>query len=784
MSSVGRANSYVGHPIKRREDRRLLLGRGHYVADIKREGMLSMAVLRATSAHARIVSIDTSEVRALPGVEAVLTFADIKDLVGQLPCTDLGPDTLPALHDVLAREVVRYVGEPIAVVVASDAYAAEDALESFVVDYEDLPVVLDPVAACEKDAPLLYPQFETNRVNTWSQDVGHVEAALASAHKVYEETFRIHRYGAIPMETRGVIAEVDPISGRLTLWTSTQAPHQARTLLSQVLSLPESHIKVVAPDVGGGFGGKLGFYPEEVLAPILAMRLGRPVKWVEDRREHMLSSTQAREQVHHVRLAVDENSVVTGIDVESWTNNGAALQSTGLTPSSIFSAMLRGPYRIPNYRARSHAVVTNKTPLGVYRGAGHPQAAFVMERMMDIVALDRGLDRADFRRLNMLTPDELPSDRGTDIVAAGHVEYDTGDYPTCMQMALDLIDYTGFADEQVRARDEGRYLGLGFACYVEETSIGPYEAADVKVDPQGKVTVRTGATSSGQGHITAFSQLVAEEFDIPIADVTVLSADTDVVTDGVGSFASRSGAIGGAAARMGARRVREKAMRVAAHVLEISVDDLEWVNGGAQARGVPSQRRSLGELATLASAWNEPVPNEANFNLEDHHRHQVPGISFANATHAAVVEVDRNTGELKVLRYAVVHDCGTVINPLIVEGQVHGGVAQGLGGSLLEEFAYDDRGQPLCTTFMDYLLPTAFDIPHMDTDHLESPTHLNPFGMKGAGEGGAVGSPAALVNAIADALRPWDIHVADDGPFAPSRIHSLMGDVVPNGAAR
>lgn len=778
MSNVDKAASYVGQPIKRREDRRLLLGRGYYLADIKRENMLSMAVLRSTSAHARIMSIDTSDVLAMPGVAAVLTYADIKDSVTNLPCIDLGPDSKLATHGVLAGEVVRYVGEPIAVVAASDAYAAEDALEAFVVEYEDLPVVLDPELASHDDAPLLYPEFGTNVINTWPQDVGDVDGAFAAADKIYEETFRIHRYGAIPMETRGVIAEVDPISGRLTLWTSTQAPHLVRTFLAGVLSLPESHIKVVAPDVGGGFGGKLGFYPEEVLAPMLAMRLGRPVKWVEDRREHMLSSTQEREQIHHVRAAVDKNSIVTAVDAESWTNNGAALQTTGMSPASIFSAMLRGPYRIPSYRARSHSVVTNKTPMGVYRGAGHPQAAVVMERMMDIIARDRGLDRAEFRRANMLTPEELPSDRGTDIVLAGHVEYDTGDYPKCMDMALDLVDYAGFADEQTRAREEGRYLGLGFACYVEETSIGPYEFADVKVDPQGKITVRTGATSAGQGHVTAFSQLVAEEFDVPMGDVTVLAADTDLVPDGIGSFASRSGAIGGAAARMGARRVREKAMRVAAHVMEISVADLEWVSGGAQVRGAPDQRRSLGELATLASAWSEPIPDEATFNLEDTHRHQVPGISFANATHAAVVEVDPGTGELKILRYSVVHDCGTVINPLIVEGQVHGGVAQGLGGSLLEEFAYDDRGQPLCTTFMDYLLPTVYDIPFMATDHLESPTPLNPFGMKGAGEGGAVGSPAALVNAIANALEPWDVHITHDGPFSQSRIHGMLHPVV------
>ncbi len=521
----------VGRPIKRREDRRLLRGRGHYVADVNRDAMLSMAVLRSTSAHARIIEIDASEVLALPGVAAVLTYADIDGQVGLLPCSDLQPDSKPALQTVLANGVVRYVGEPVAVVVAQDAYAAEDALESFIVEYEELPVVLDPVAACEDGSALLFPDFGTNKVSTLNQDVGDIEAALASADKVYTETFKIHRHGAVPLETRGVVAEEDPVTGRVTVWTSTQNPHRVRKFLTGVLNLPESRIRVIAPDVGGGFGAKLGFYPEEALAPILAMRLGRPIKWIEDRREHLLTATHAREQVHKVSVAVDRDSVVTGIDIESWTNNGSAMQTTGTSVASITSAMLRGPYRIPNYRARSHSVVTNKTPLGVYRGAGQPQAVFVMERLMDIIADDRGLDRAEFRRTNMLTPDELPSDRGTAIVLAGKVEYDTGDYSKCMDMALDLVGYAGFAEKQAHARSEGRHLGLGMACYVEETAIGPYEAADLKVDPQGKIVVRTGATSSGQGHATAFSQLAAEEFDIPLEDVTVLAGDTDIVPE-------------------------------------------------------------------------------------------------------------------------------------------------------------------------------------------------------------------------------------------------------------
>lgn len=773
---------YVGGAVKRREDPRLLLGHGRYVADIRLPGMLSMAVLRSPVAHARIVTVDTTRASARPDVLAVLTFADIRDRVTPLPCIDLYPDTKAALHTVLADGIVRYVGEPIAVVAATDPYAAEDALEDIDVEFDPLPVVVDLLAATRPDAPLLYPEHGSNVLNTVRQDVGDVEAAFAGADKVYEETFRIHRYGAIPMETRGALGEVDPVSERLTLTTSTQFPHLVRGFLSGVLGVAESRIRVIAPDVGGGFGTKCEFYPEEVLVLLLAQRAGRPVRWIEDRREHMMSTTQSREQVHRVRVAVDSANLVTAVDVESWTNNGAALFTLATTPASIFSAMLRGPYRAPSYRARSHTVVTNKTPLAVYRGAGHPQAVFVMERMMDIIAADRGLDRAAFRLDNMLTSEELPSDRGTAIVLAGQVEYDSGDYPRCLRMALDMIGYEEFPARQAAAWREGRYLGLGFASYVEETAIGPYEAAEVRIDGQGKVTVLTGNSPHGQGHVTTLSQLVADEFEIDIDDITVLYGDTDVVTDGIGTFASRSGAVGGAAARVAAKKVREKAMRLAAHQLEVDVRDIRWSGGAAFVAGDPASRLSLGELARGATAWNSPVPDESAFNLSASHHHQVPGIAFGNATHAAIVEVDVATGQLKILRYVVVHDCGTVINPVIVDGQVHGGVAQGIGGILLEEFVYDEDGQPLCTTFMDYLLPTVTDVPYIETDHLETPTPLNPYGMKGAGEGGAVGSPGAIVNALADALSPFGVHLTDDGPYSPSRLRDLIREGKPQGA--
>jgi carbon-monoxide dehydrogenase large subunit len=765
---------YVGTAVRRLEDKRLLLGRGRYVGDIKLPGMLHMAVLRGSVAHARIVGIDTSMARQLPGVVAAVTATDLPSL-GPLPCIDLYPDAKPALHRVLAEHKVRYVGEPVAAVVATDPYVAEDALDLIDVSYEPLqPVVtIDDAIG---DGTLLYEEFGTNVMNAVHHDVGDVDEAFAAAAHTYRETFSIHRYAPVPMEGRGVVADAEPSTGRITLHTSTQFPHLVRGFLAGVMGIAESQVRVIAPDVGGGFGAKCEFYPEEVLAPVLSLRLGRPIRWIEDRREHLISTTHAREQRHEIEVAVDGDDVVTAVKARSYTNNGAAMFTLATTPASIFAAMLRGPYRIPNYRADSYSVVSNKTPLAVYRGAGHPQAAFCMERMMDIIAADLDIDPAELRRRNMLTSAELPADRGVDIVLAGKVEYDSGDYPRCLDMALDLVDYDGFRAEQARARATGRYLGVGICSFVEETAIGPYETATVRADSSGRVTVLTGSSPHGQGHVTAYCQLVADELDIDLTQITVLYGDTDIVPDGVGTFASRSGPIGGAAARKAAEVLKDKAMRIAARDLEIDEADLEWVDGGAQVKGTPSQRRTLAELAQRATAWNPLTDGEASFNLEAVYHHQVPGIAFANATHVATVEVDPGTGQVTFLRYGVVHDCGTVINPMIVDGQVHGGVVQGIGGTMLEELVYNDDGQPLSTTFLDYLLPTASDAPHMVTDHFESPTPLNPYGMKGAGEGGATGAPGAVANAIADALSPLGVHLTTDGPFSPSRLLTLIDE--------
>lgn len=773
VTPTGARPAYVGGSVKRREDPRLLRGRGRFVADVRPAGTVHMAIVRSPHAHARIARVDASRALATPGVLAVLTWDDIADEAGPIPCIDLYPDSLPTLQTALADGVVRYVGQPVAALVATDEYLAEDALDGVEVTYEPLPAVVDLDEAIA-GGTLLYPEHGTNVVTTIAQDVGDVDAAFAAADHVYSETFTVHRYVPAPMETRGVVAEIDPVTERLTLTTSTQFPHLVRSFLSGVLGLPESRIRVVAPDVGGGFGAKCEFYCEEILAPLFAMRLRRPVKWIEDRREHMVASSHAREQKHTVRVAVSADGTVTAVDARSWTSNGAACCTLTTTPASISSAMLRGPYRIPAYRARAHCVTTNKTPLAVYRGAGHPQAVLVMERMMDIVAADLGLDRVDLRLQNMITPAELPSDRGTAIVLAGQVVYDTGDYGAVLRRAAEMIGLTpDRAAEQQRERADGRYLGIGVASLVEETAIGPYESAVVRIDGAGKVTVLTGSSPHGQGHVTTFSQLVADELQVALEDVTVLHGDTDVVAEGVGTFASRSAAIGGAAARSAAATVKEKALTLASHLLEIDPADLEWRDGAAVVRGT-SRSMSLGALASAATAWNAPLPGGMDWNLEATHRHQAPGIAFSHATHAAKVAVDVTTGEIEVLDYVVVHDCGTVINPSIVEGQVHGGVVQGLGGTLFEEVPYAADGTPLARNLADYLLPTVSDVPVIRTDSAESPTPLNPYGMKGAGEGGATGAPGALVNALADALVPFGAHLTSDGPWTPDRVLALI----------
>lgn len=611
-----------------------------------------------------------------------------------------------------------------------------------------------------------------NVANELAQSVGDIETAFADATHTYHERFRVQRYHGMPMETRGVVADWDTAREHLTLWSSTQFPHALKQFVTAMVGLSPQQVRIVAPDVGGGFGVKCEFYPEEILICLASRRVRRPVKWIEDRYEHFVSSSHAREQLYDVDATVDANGLITGLRVQGITNNGAYLHTLAISPSSIASAMLPGPYRVANYEVTMRSVVTNKVPLAVYRGAGHPQGVFVMERLLDIIARDLDIDPVEIRQRNFLQPGDLPFDRGTEIVLAGKVVYDSGDYPECLRRALDLARYNEFRAEQAKARGDGRRLGIGIANYVEETSIGPYESATVRVEESGHVVLYTGSSPQGQGHETAFSQICADEFGVGLDDVTVIHGDTDRLQNGIGTYASRSGSIGGSAARKAAVTVCKKALELASHLLEIDVTDLTLSGGRIHVVGSPTSGLTLGELSA-AAAPGSPLPDSMTHDLQATEYFDVPGIAFAYATHIAVVEVDLETAMVTPLRYHVVHDSGRLINPLIIDGQVQGGVVQGIGGALLEELVYDDDGQPMNASFIDYLMPAVGNVPPIEVGHMEVPTPLNPMGMKGAGEGGAVGSPAAIVNAIEDA-------VAEDGvrlhatPVTPNALYDLL----------
>jgi len=767
------AGRLVGTPVLRREDARLLLGQARFVADLEAPRMLHMAVFRSPVAHAALDRVIVDAAKAVPGVRLVLTGTDVA-VYGKLPSIDLAGPGNVATQRMLALDRVRFAGEPVAVVIADDPWLAAEAAALITLDLTELPVILDAERAADaKVTGVLYPELGSNIIHTCHQQVGDVNEAFASAHRIVEDRFRIHRYIASPLETRGVLADPGGQGNRITVTSSTQFPHLLRGFLAGTLGMSEAEIRVIAPDVGGGFGVKCEYYPEEVLAVVAAIRLGRAVKWIESREEHFVATTHAREQVHEMRAAVDAEGIVTAVTLRSITDNGAAAATLSVTPASISSAMLRGPYRIPNYHADSHSVVTNKTPLAVYRGAGHPQAVLCMELTMDRIAREMGFDRVELRKRNMLTPADMPSDRGTAIVLAGKVVYDSGDYPGCLDRALVLADWAGRGAREAEVRKRGKLPGTGIACFVEETAIGPYESGHVRVDGSGTVTVLTGASPHGQGTATAIAQLVADEFEIDIDRILVRHGDTDVVPDGVGTFASRGGAIAGAAARLAARKVKDKALLVAAEMLQAPAGDVTWVEGEARTKGGASA--TLAAIAGRSTAWNAMPGGLTSFNLDEQAHYQVPGIAFANATHVCAVEIDPETGEIDVTSYAVVHDCGTVINPMIVEGQVIGGIAQGLGGTLFEELRYDEQGRLQTRSFADYLVPTAADMPRtIVTGSMESPSPLNPFGMKGAGEGGTTGSVGAIAGAVADALAPLGVRVTSDGPFTPPAIMRLI----------
>jgi aerobic carbon-monoxide dehydrogenase large subunit len=763
------ADGVFGKPIKRKEDPRLLRGDGRYLADLKLHGMLSAAVIRSPHPHAKIISIDTSAADADPRVVAVLTHADLPDLP-PLPCIDAEETTKPFNQPIIASEKVRYVGEPVAVIVAADRYLAEDVMHLVEVEYEPLPSVADAELAMGADAPIIHE--ETNVCDTLEYKLGDPDAAFAKAPHVLKERFSTQRYAGMPMECRGAIADWDPRNRVLTLTSSTQVPNSVKRDVCLYLDLPESGVRVLVPDVGGAFGVKIQTYPEEVLLAFLARRLERPVKWVEDRWEHLVSATHGREQFHDVEVAYDDDGRVLAIRDHCVTNTGAYLQRLTLVEPFIGVSMLTGPYDITDFEAKADVVMTNKTPMNTFRGVGHVQAAFTMERIIDMVAQDRGLDPAEVRRRNLIKADAFPLPRGLANVLAGEIIYDSGDYQTCLERVLEISGYEKFRNEQEAMRAEGRVVGIGIGCFVEETGLGPYEMGTVRIEASGRVIVLTGACTSGQGHLTTLAQIAADTLDVGMDEVEVRYGDTDIVRWGVGTYASRTAVVGGTAIRNASNSVRDKVLEVAAGLLEANAGDLELRDGKVIAKGSPGGPFvSLADVAAAVSPGQALPEGIDDYGLESTDVFHPETNTFAYGMHVSKVEVDPETGIVKLLDHHVVNDSGTVINPLILDGQVQGGVAFGVGGALLEEVVYDDDAQPRNPNFMDYLLPGDENLPDVVVEHMVTPTHLNPDGIKGGGEGGAVGAPAAIANAVADAIQPGAV---TETPITPDRVFRAM----------
>jgi len=762
----------VGVPIKRKEDFRLLTGRGKYAADVRLPGLLHATVLRSPHPHARISAIRVDAARALPGVAAVITADDLGS-VGRIPVRlgqRSGAGATACLQPPLATATVRYVGEPVAFVVATSRYLAEDALELVEIDWDLLPVVADARRASEPGVPVLHPAAGGNVVERLTTRAGDAAGALASADRRVHGRFAVQRHTGVPMETRGLTAAHDPGTGVLTLWGVAKVPHFNRRVLADLLGYPEHLIHFLELEVGGGFGVRGEFYPEDFVVPWAAMRLARPVQWVEDRREHLMATNHSRQQYHDVEMGVRRDGTIVALRDRFMVDLGAYIRTHGVVVPELTIALLPGPYRIPNYECEALCVLTNKTPTGTYRGPGRYEGTFVRERLIDRVAAELGLDPADVRRRNFIGADEMPYEVGGASLGQRTV-YDCGDYLSAFEQALAAADYKAVRAEQTRARGAGRYLGIGLGCVLEKAGLGPWEYARVEVDGSGRVVVYSGVAAVGQGIETTLAQVVAEELSVAAEDVTVVHGDSARVPFGIGGFASRGAAVALPAALAAARKVRDKIFQVAASLLEAHAGDLVLERGAVHVRGLPERAVTLRQLARAAV----PGPPGMDPGLYAAHFFEAPKMTYPYGTHVAVVEVDLPTGRVALRKYVVTYDVGRAINPMIVEGQIVGGLAQGIGGALLEELVYDDQAQPLTTTFMDYLVPTAMEMPEETIVKIleETPTPLNPLGVKGVGEGGSSGAGAAIANAVADALAPLDIAIAEL-PLSPDRLAALI----------
>ncbi|MFQ5690106.1 MAG: molybdopterin cofactor-binding domain-containing protein [Gemmatimonadota bacterium] len=769
---------HFGRRTVRREDPRLLTGRALFVDDVELPGLLHAAFVRSDYAHGRIREVDVAGARALPGVVAAFSAADLGPLARPGPLL-VSPPPVDGLvfhartQTPLAVGVVRHVGEAIAVVVCSDRYLAEDAAEAVNVEIEPLPAAADLEGALAPDAPLVHADLESNLAAHVVQKKGDYDAARARAAAVVRRRFVYDRGASAAIENRGVVAQWVERERRLTVWDTTQAPIPIRCALAATLGLAESEVRVVAPFIGGGFGPKIMFYPEEILIPWLALRLGRPVKWIEDRRENFFATTQERAQIHQAELAVDAEGRILGVHDEFLHDTGA-YDPYGLTVPINSQCTLLGPYRVPAYHSEFRVAFTHRTVVTPVRGAGRQHGVFVMERLLDLAARELGVDRVEIRARNYLLPDGFPYDHQILYQDSAPLVYDSGNYGAALERAVQLVDYHRFVEEeQPRLRREGRCLGLGIVSYVEGTGIGPYEGARVTVEPGGTVSVATGVGTQGQGHFTSFAQVVADSLGVDPGAVRVVTGDTAEFHWGTGTFASRGAVVAGNACHAAARRVREKILALASRELEVSEDDLVLEGGRAAVRGAPDHSIGLGELAVAANPLRGAVEPGTEPGLEATAYFGPERGATASGVHVMIVEVDPETAMVKTRRYVVVHDCGRVINPLIVEGQIHGGVALGIGNAFYEQLFWDEQGQLLNASFMDYLVPTAAEIPPIETAHIETPSPLNPLGVKGVGEAGAIPVAAAFAQAVEDALPGTGIEILDI-PLSPNRLFELL----------
>jgi len=772
---------YFGQPMLRREDPRLLTGRALFVDDVHLPGMLHVSFLRSDFAHARLGELDLSGVLERPGVVAVYTAESLGDYWQPGPLL-VPPPPIPGVEFYertqvpLAKGKVRHTGEPIAVVVAESRYLAEDAVADLFADLEPLDVVGDLEAALEPGAPKVHDDLESNLAARALQTKGDYAAAKARADLVLARRFHYDHGIAASLENRGVVASWDERSEQLTIWDTTQAPIPIRNGLASMLRLSESQVQVIAPFIGGGFGPKIMmFYPEEVLIPWISMRLGCPVKWIEDRQENFFATTHERSQIHDAEIAFDREGKILGVS-DHFLHDAGAYVPYGLTVPINSQCTLLGPYDVPNYHSEFQAVFTNRTLVTPYRGAGRQHGVFVMERLLDFGARELGLDPVEIRRRNFLKPEDFPHDHGIIYQDFTSLTYDSGDYLPSLEKAVELIDYQHFVSvEQPRLRRQGRHVGIGLVGYVEGTGIGPYEGARVTVGANGEVSVATGVGTQGQGHFTSFAQVAAEQLGVDIEHIRVTTGDTREFGWGSGTFASRGAVVAGNAIHAAAVAVRKKILKLASETLEAAEEDLELREGKVFVKGVPQSAISLGDLAVQANPLRGAVAPGTEPGLEATAYFGPSRGSTANGIHAMVVEVDPETFLVKVKRYVVVHDCGKVINPKILEGQIHGGVAQGIGNSFFEQVVYDKEGQILNASFMDYLLPTATDVPAIECDHTETPSPLNPLGVKGAGEAGAIPTGALFAQAVENALglKDFEIH---EIPLSPNRLFELLGE--------